>query len=203
MEKTERENMKQFVTFEGIDGSGKTTIAKSIYKQLLEQGITVEYTYEPTNTMIGRCVQHYIETQCNPYATAFTFIADRIEHCKQINQWLQQKKLVLCDRYAESTYAYQGAQLQNDIDLPMKWLQELSEKHILTPDRTYIFDINPELSLKRIAHRDKLIPFERVSFLKQVRHNYLQLIHGNRFVKIDATHPQKAIIEELLQDILL
>ena len=186
--------MKRFVTFEGIDGSGKSTIVKLVCKRLKSEGYDVISTYEPTDSWMGKQVQHCIETNSDPFVTAFTFIVDRIEHCKQIKKWLDEDKIVLCDRYAESTYAYQGVQLKDTIDNPIKWLKELSKDIILVPDRTFVFIIDPEKSLGRIQHRDKLIPFERASFLEKVHQNYLDLSVGEQFLKIDASKE----IEELV-----
>jgi len=194
--------MKQFVTFEGIDGSGKSTISKLVYKQLKSKGYDVVLTYEPTDTWIGKRVQQCIETNSDPFITAFTFIADRIEHGKQIRKWLGGDKIVLCDRYAESTYAYQGAQLQDMIKNPIKWLKELSGGRIPIPDRTFVFVIDPKESLARIQKRSKLIPFERVSFLEKVHKNYLKLAVGKRFMKVDATKTIDELVRICCKDIL-
>ena len=195
--------MKHFVTFEGIDGSGKSTISRLVYKRMKSEGYNVVLTFEPTNTWVGKCVQRCIETNTDPFVTAFAFIADRIEHCKKIQKWLDEDKIVLCDRYAESTYAYQGAQMRGLIDNPIKWLQELSKDRILTPDRTFIFVINPKDSLKRIQNRDKLIPFEKVNFLEKVSENYLELAIGSRFCKVDATKEAEELADLCCRDILL
>lgn len=194
--------MKRFVTFEGIDGSGKSTISKLVYKKLKSQGHDVFLTYEPTDSWIGKLVQECIETNTDPFVTAFTFIADRIEHCKKIQRWLDKDKIVLCDRYAESTYAYQGAQMQDLIDNPIKWLQELSKDRIIIPDRTFVFVINPKESLARIQNRDKLIPFEKINFLDKVHQNYIKLAKGKRFLKIDATKTKDEIVNICVKDIL-
>ena len=194
--------MKHFVTFEGIDGSGKSTIIKFVYKKLKSQGHDVVLTYEPTDSWIGKLVQECIETNTDPFVTAFTFIADRIEHCKKIQKWLDKDKIVLCDRYAESTYSYQGAQMQDLIENPIKWLKELSKDWIITPDRTFVFVINPEESLARIQNRDKLIPFEKINFLEKIHNNYLKLSVGKRFKKIDATKKINELIEICYKDII-
>jgi dTMP kinase len=194
--------MKHFITFEGIDGSGKSTIAHNVYDQLKTKGYDVVLTVEPTDTKIGQFVKHCIKTKNDPYATAFAFIADRIDHCKQIQHWLNQGKIVLCDRYAESTYAYQGAQLEDDLKKPIPWLQDLSKQRILIPDRTYLFVIEPNLSLSRIRHRTELIPFEQLAFLEKVHHNYLALCKGKRFLKIDATDTIENITAQCIKDIL-
>jgi len=202
MERGERQEMKRFVTFEGIDGSGKSTIAKLVCKRLTSEGYDVVETYEPTDSWIGKQVQHCIETNTDPFVTAFIFIADRIEHCKRIKTWLDEDKIVLCDRYAESTYAYQGAQMQDLVDNPITWLQELSKNRIIIPDRTFVFVINPKESLARIQHRDKLIPFERASFLEKVHKNYLLLADGKHFLKVDATKTIDELVNICLNDIL-
>lgn len=194
--------MKRFVTFEGIDGSGKSTVSNLVFEKLKSQGYDVVLTFEPTDTWIGKCVQRCIESKTDPFVTAFSFIADRFEHCKKISKWLDQDKIVICDRYAESTYAYQGAQMQGLIKDPIKYLQELSKDRIIVPDRTFVFIIDPEESLKRIQNRDNLIPFEKISFLKKVHQNYLKLAVEKRFMKIDATKPVDEIVEICYRDII-
>jgi dTMP kinase len=202
METGETETMKRFVTFEGIDGSGKSTISKLVTKKLQNDGYATIWTYEPTDSTIGKYVQECIKTQSDPFITSFTFIADRILHCKKIQQWMDDGKIVLCDRYAESTYAYQAAQLKSELTDPIHWLQELSKDRILLPDRTYLFVINPEVSLARIQQRTKLIPFERLAFLEQVHKNYLKISKGERFLHLDATQSIDSLVNLCYQDIL-
>ena len=194
--------MKYFITFEGIDGSGKSTISKLVYEKLRKMDYEVILTYEPTDTWIGKQVKKCIETGADPFITALTFTADRFEHVKQIQKWLDEKKIVLCDRYAESTYAYQGVQLQDFIKEPIKWLKALALNRIPVPDRTYIFLIEPKLSIKRIQNRENLIPFEKVSFLEKVHENYLKLAIGKQFMKIDASKKIDDLVDICLEDIL-
>lgn len=202
METGEAERMKQFVTFEGIDGSGKSTIAHHVYEQLKKQGYPVVLTAEPTDSKVGQFVHECIRKQSDPFVTSFTFLADRILHCKEISQWLTKGTIVLCDRYAESTYAYQAAQLEGVIKNPLKWLQDLSKDRILIPDRTFLFVIDPETSLARIQHRGELVPFERVAFLKKVQANYLKVSKGKRFVHLDATQTIETLVDRCCRDIL-
>lgn len=194
--------MKQFITFEGIDGSGKSTVSKVVYDKLKSDGHNVVLTYEPTDSTIGKFVQKCIKTGDDPFVTAFTFIADRIQHCKKIKQWIDDGKIVLCDRYAESTYAYQGAQLENTINNSIKWLQDLSKDRILIPERTFLFVISPKDSLARIQNRDELIPFEQLSFLKKVHKNYLAVSKGKRFFQLDATKKIDELVDICYEDIL-
>ncbi len=202
METGETETMKRFVTFEGIDGSGKSTISKLVAKKLQAAGYDTLWTYEPTDSTVGKYVQQCIKTQSDPFITSFTFIADRILHCKQIQQWLDDGKIVLCDRYAESTYAYQAAQLESELKNPLEWLQELSKDRILLPDRTFLFVIDPKTSLARIQHRTELIPFEKLAFLEKVHENYLKVSKGNRFLHLDAAQPVDALVQCCYDDIV-
>ena len=203
MESGENKQMKHFITFEGIDGSGKSTVSKKLYKELKSKGFDVVLTYEPTDSWIGKQVKKCIESNADPFVTTFVFIADRINHSKQIQKWLESGKIVLCDRYIDSTYAYQAAQLQDRISNPIKWLKDLSKNHYITPDRTFIFVINPKNSLDRIKNRENLIPFEKLSFLEKVQKNYLKLAIEKRFIKIDASKGIDEIVSICCKDIFL
>ncbi len=193
--------MKHFITFEGIDGSGKSTVSKLVYQKLKNKGYDVILTFEPTNSWLGKIVIKNIKTKSDPFETSFVFIADRIEHCKKIKKWLDQNKIVLCDRYAESTYAYQAAQMQNIIDNPIKWLKQLSKNHIIKPDRIFLFLIKPKDALARIKQRGELIPFEKIDFLTKVHKNYLNLARGNHFLKLDATKKIDELVKICIEDI--
>jgi dTMP kinase len=193
--------MKKFITFEGIDGSGKSTILEDVYEKLVNRGFNVIKTFEPTDTYVGKCVKECIKTNNDPYVTAFTFISDRILHVKQIKEWLDEENIVLCDRYAESTYAYQGAQLQDQMNNPIRWLKELSNDHILIPDITFLFIIDPEKAMMRIQDRNELIPFEKVSFLDKVQRNYEKLAVDDRFKIINAELSIDEITEICIDEI--
>ena len=194
--------MKQFFTFEGIDGSGKSTIIDRVATVLKQKDYSVVTTFEPTDTWLGKYVQHQIKNKTDPFVTAFTFIADRIEHSKKIQEWINQGKIVLCDRYAESTYAYQSVQLEKTLKNPIKWLQDLSKDRILIPDRTFYFRITPENALSRIQHRDELIFFEQQSFLQQVHAHYERICNGDRFIQIDATKTIPELTQLCLSEII-
>ena len=197
-----RSRMNQFFTFEGIDGSGKSTIIKEVSAHLKQRNYKVMTTYEPTDTWLGKYVQEQIRSNSDPYVTSFTFIADRIHHSKEIKEWIEQKYIVLCDRYAESTYAYQAVQLEKSMNDPIYWLQDLSKNQILTPDLTFYFRITPEQALARIQHRDELIPFEKRAFLQKVYDNYEVLCKGKRFFTIDATQSVSEITELCIKKII-
>ena len=194
--------MKRFITFEGIDGSGKSTIVRCVASELKKKDYRIIITVEPTNTWLGEYVKQQIKTHSDPYVTAFAFIADRIRHCNAIEEWLDQGFIVLCDRYAESTYAYQSVQLERTLNQPIKWLKDLSKNRILIPDRTYYFNISIDDALSRIQHRDELIPFEQRVFLEKVSMNYETVCRGKRFFHLDATKPIDELTKICIDDIL-
>ena len=197
-----RSRMNQFFTFEGIDGSGKSTIMKEVSAHLKQRNYKVMTTYEPTDTWLGEYVQKQIRSNSDPFVTSFTFIADRIQHSKEIKEWIEKEYIVLCDRYAESTYAYQAVQLEKSMNDPIYWLQDLSKNRILIPDLTFYFRITPEQALARIQHRDELIPFEKRTFLQKVYDNYEKLCKGKRFFTIDATQSISEITELCIKKII-
>ena len=84
----------------------------------------------------------------------------------------------------------------------MSWLKELSRNRFPKQDVTFLFDIDPSLALQRIQHRDELIAFEKVSFLKKVRKNYLKLAKENQSVIIDATKPINELVNQCIDIIL-
>jgi len=194
--------MKRFVTFEGIDGSGKSTVSQQVYHKLQNQGVDVVLTVEPTDNEIGMFVQQCIEAGADPFVTTFAFLADRIQHGLEIQRHLDKGTLVLCDRYVDSTIAYQSAQLESHVDNPMKWLKELSRPRIPKPDRTFLFVIEPKQAIQRIQHRESLIPFEKEQFLNKVAKNYLKLSTEKRFKNLDATKPVEQLVSECIKDIL-
>ncbi len=194
--------MNRFFTFEGIDGSGKSTILKEVSAHLKQRNYKVMTTYEPTDTWLGEYVQKQIRSNSDPYVTSFTFIADRIQHSKEIREWMEKEYIVLCDRYAESTYAYQAVQLEKSMNDPIYWLQDLSKNRIIIPDLTFYFRITPGQALARIQHRDELIPFEKRTFLQKVYDNYEKLCKGKRFFTIDATQSISEISELCIKKII-
>lgn len=194
--------MKNFVTFEGIDGSGKSTVSKRVEEKLVDKGFDVVLTAEPTDSTVGRFVQQCIRENADPSVTSFAFIADRIQHCKKISQWLEQGKIVLCDRFSESTYAYQAVQLKDVVDDPILWLKDIDQGKVLIPQRTFLFDVSSQEAMSRICSREELVPFEKVDFLKEVRKKYLEICRGPRFLVLDSTDSVDSLVERCCKDIL-
>jgi dTMP kinase len=186
-----------FVTFEGIDGSGKSTISRKVYERIKTKKDVI-LIQEPTKNWIGEVVNRSIEEKLDPITIALYFMADRNEHVKKIRRWLKEGKIVICDRYADSTFAYQGAQLEGKLDEPLKWLKLVHEPFYYEPDLTFLLIIDPEIALERI--RRKYTPFEKKEFLEKVQENYLILAKKNpRFVKLDATKGIDELVDECLE----
>ena len=182
-----------FVTFEGIDGSGKTTVSRLVAESLRAQGHRVHLTTEPTKSWLGDAVRRAYDDDVGAIAESFLFLADRAAHLTDIRAHLKKRELVLCDRYADSTYAYQGARLEGVMKDPIRFLQRVSEPWALRPNVTILLRISAELARKRIEGRPRLIRFEDLAFLKKVAANYDRLARSRRFVVLDGARGPEAV----------
>lgn len=190
-----------FATIEGIDGSGKTTVAGKVARALEAAGVPVVQTTEPTRTWRGDAVKWAIERDVDAVSETFLFLADRKAHGERIRAWLGEGKNVLSDRYADSTYAYQGARLAGTRKDPVAWLRDLSAAHVVTPDVTYFLAVPPEVGLARIQSRARRVRFETLDFLRKVDANYRQLASDARFVTVDATRNADDVAADLSADL--
>ena len=193
-----------FITFEGIDGCGKTTVANLIAERLKQEGIGIILTKEPTDTWLGDAVRRSYAEDIHPYTEAFLFLADRATHTDWINEKLNNGNIVISDRYSDSTVAYQAALFHQNFGNPMpeyvKWLQDVSGPIIRTPNITLLFDIDPEVSLERVGNRGEKEKFETLDNLKLVRENYLAIADEySHFRIIDATRTIEEVTEEVWQ----
>ena len=186
------------MTFEGIDGSGKTTVSRIVAETLRENGHTVYLTTEPTNTWLGDLVRRTFEDDVGPISESFLFLADRAGHIIDIRSHLAKRELVLCDRYSDSTYAYQGARLQGLVRDPLRFLQRASAEWLLVPDLTILLKVPPELGLKRIEGRPNRVRFEDRAFLKTVGANYDRLARARRFVVVDGTRTADVVAADAM-----
>ena len=182
-----------FVTFEGIDGAGKTTVSRLVGDSFRSAGARVFLTTEPTATWLGDAVRRAYDDDVGPIAESFLFLADRAAHVNEIRTHLENGELVLCDRYADSTYAYQGARLEGVVSDPVRFLQRATEAWIVPPDLTLLLRVPAELGLKRIQARPNLVRFEDLAFLRKVAANYDRLARSRRFVVLDGARDAKAV----------
>ena len=187
-----------FIVFEGIDGSGKSSCIDSV-ASALEENFDVIKTAEPTKDAIGMLLRS--SPDLLPVTEALLFVADRAEHTGQIKKWIDDRKIVLCDRYYASTLAYQSVKL-DERRLDGRWLRSLNDRVTIEPDITFLFDIDPEISMERIGSRDTMSKFERLEYLKGVRKKYRSIARSMGFYVIDASKPREAVFKEVVQRIL-
>ena len=181
----------KLITFEGIDGSGKTTIAKILHSKI-ENSI---FTTEPTDSWLGKSVKKALEEKRDAVTIAFLFLADRNEHIKEIKKWLNEGKIVICDRFIDSTFAYQKEHIK--MDGVEEWLNWLHKPFFIKPDITFLLVIEPRKAIERIKDR-KLIVYEDEKFLEKVQENYLEIAERekDRIVIINAEKSKEEVAEE-------
>jgi dTMP kinase len=191
----------KFICVEGIDGSGKTTQAKKLVKNLQSRGYDAVYTTEPSDGKVGALIRDFVLSRKDriPIALeALLFAADRVDHVQAVVEpLLKQGKIVVCDRYVCSSLAYQGA-----AGLNLDWMDCVNQ-FALKPDLTLFLDVPPELGLSRLRRKKSVM--ETVRNLKKVRDVYLNLVQQNRMILLDgdksigevAENVLKAVLEEL------
>ncbi len=190
----------KLITLEGIDGTGKSSIAKMLKNKFPE----AVFTAEPTKSWIGKAVKKSIESDADPLAELFLFVADHAEHiARVIRPALEQGKTVISDRYSDSRYAYQGVTLSSIIENPLEWVQGIHKGWTIVPDMTILFTLDPEIAISRCGIRGNHTKFEKIEFLKKVQENFLKLAERepHRFVVIDAGKKLEALVREVEAEI--
>ena len=195
-----------FIAFEGGEGSGKSTQIARLRDVLLRQGHQVFATHEPGATAVGKAIRTLLletDERITARSEALLFAADRAHHVQtEIRPMLAAGYHVLCDRYVDSSIAYQGGGRTlspEEVERLSDWATEG-----LVPDLTVLLDIAPELGLARVGDRtwasgpDRL-EREQLAFHERVRHGFLALArrHPERYLVLDASRP----VEELAAEI--
>ena len=180
-----------FITFEGIDGCGKTTQMNLLAQYLKNQGAEVLITREPGAKGLGEKIReillHY-DGEVSSKAESFLFLADRAQHIdKIVNPAIEQGKFVLCDRHTDSTIAYQGYGRGVDKE-QLKFLNNLATGD-RKPDLTFVFDIDIETSMSRVGKEKDRMESSGIEFFEKVRQGYLEIakLEPNRVKVIDAS----------------
>ena len=181
-----------FITLEGTEGVGKSTLISSLKKYFTEKDIDFIFTKEPGGTKEGNEIRNILldrSMKLEPYAETLLLLADRVQHVKKIiKPALEKNKNIFSDRYIDSTYAYQGAGRgisQDDLD------NFINDLNFPIPDLTIFLDLSITEGIKRVKKRGEVDRFEEeeVSFFEKIRQFYLETAKKNskRFFVIDAS----------------
>lgn len=204
--------MVRFITFEGGDGTGKTTQLRVVESQLRELNRACVLTREPGGTVLGKMLRKVLleagDEEIAESSELFLYLADRTQHVRQIiAPALSTGKIVLCDRFSDSTLAYQGYGRGMDLD----WLRRLNDTATqgLRPDLSFLFDCPVEIGLARAAQRgaqsqdgrprEDRFEREKLEFHEKVRQGFLELAcaESKRFRVIDASRPVTDVTKEI------
>ena len=196
-----------FIVIDGIDGCGSTTQTAKLGEKLIEKGIKVHLTCEPSQLPVGKLLRHYLQDNSSPSPTdALLFAADRVEHYyNEIKPKLDNGFIVISDRYIEASIAYQSAQAllhQNDLDSPFQemnldWVR-LINKFAPQPDLTFIIDIDPRISLSRKSPTLALEKFETITFLDSVRKIYKERAESLNHIVVKGEKSVKEIADFIM-----
>ena len=197
----------KFITFEGIDGSGKTTQINLLEEKLSQQGISTLILREPGGTKLSEKIRGILLDRENinlsPSAESLLFVAARAQlMAEKIKPSLERNQFVICDRYADSTIAYQGY----GRGLNVKYLEELNKfaTDSIQPDITIILDVDPEKAAIRMASdvSDRL-ESTGIHFFLRVREGYYEIArrYPQRCVIIDGSRPESEVFELVLKEV--
>ena len=195
-----------FITFEGIEGAGKSTQSVMLHKYLIEKNRKVILTKEPGGTKTGRKIREILLSHSEeifpPVAELFLYEADRNFHVHNlIKPKINKGYTVICDRFTDSTLAYQGYARGLDIDFVKRLNSTASEN--IKPDITFLIDIPVEEGLKRIQktrERDR-IEKEEIDFHKKLREGFLKIAQEekDRIVVLNGLEPAEKIFSQIIE----
>ena len=189
-----------FVTFEGIDGSGKTTQARLLAERLEREGLDVVLTREPGGTPLGEAVRDLVlhGEHVAPWAEVALYAAARAQHVDQvIRPALARGATVVCDRYVDSSAAYQGGARRLGVDTVLEL--NLTVVGGLMPDRTVLVEISPETAAARVGRSGDRIERDGVALWARAAEAYRDLAARDRrrYVVVDGTRPVDELAEEI------
>ncbi|AFG35083.1 dTMP kinase [Fervidobacterium pennivorans subsp. shakshaketiis] len=190
-----------FVSFEGIDGCGKSTQIEMFTKYLQSKGIEFVKVREPGGTKLGEKIrQLLISEEMTSRSELLLFLASRAQLVEEvIKPALEEGKIVVADRFAHSSVAYQGCGRNLGIDV-VKMLNDFATDHVY-PDLVFYIDIPAEVAISRInkEQRDR-IEQEGLEFFEKVRNCYLELCKNEKnFVLIDGTKDVETISKQIIR----
>lgn len=200
-----------FITLEGPEGSGKTSVTKILIAELTKRGYDVLFTREPGGTPIAEQIRDIIldkkNTLLDARAEALLYAASRRQHLKE-KVWpaLEEGKIVICDRYLDSSLAYQGGARGLGVNEVLNINLFATEGSY--PDLTLLFDVDPEIGLRRIkknrSYEINRLDLEKLTFHQKVRQTFLELSikYKDRYRIIDASQELNCVANDALKIVL-
>ncbi len=197
----------KFITFEGPEGSGKTSVIIGVEKFLTEEGYSILTTREPGGIKIAEDIRSIIldidNTEMDAHAEALLFAASRSQHFNEkILPALEDNKIILCDRFIDSSLAYQGHARELGIDK----VYEINKFAIgdQLPELTIFIDVPPSVGLKRVFSNSRKIDrldLESLKFHEKVYEGYMIIAkkYINRFKLVDGTQPIEKVIDDTIK----
>ncbi|MCM8807500.1 MAG: dTMP kinase [Candidatus Omnitrophica bacterium] len=192
------------ISFEGIDGCGKTTIVKKFYKYLKKKKLDAIVLHEPGSTHVGEKIRRILlnkNISINKYCELFLYLASRIQLIEEkIKKYFDKNKIIILDRYIDSTFAYQGYGRK----IPLKFIEKIHKKLIspkFIPDITFLIDEKPENLIKILKNKKAdRIEKESIEFQKRVRKGYLKLAKKNKRIKIIRREDEETTFKKVLKE---
>lgn len=196
-----------FIVFEGGDGAGKTTQVNLLCTALQQRGHDVLTTREPGDTWLGGQIRHLVLSpdsgEISPKAEALLYNADKVQHLAEVvRPALEQGRIVVSDRYVDSTIAYQGAGRALSVDEVARLAGWATDG--LVPDLTVLLDVDPVTAAERMDNRDRM-ESAGDEFHRRVRDNFLELarLGGGRYLVVPAQLTAEQIAAQVLQRVSL
>ncbi|MDP8239821.1 MAG: dTMP kinase [Candidatus Hatepunaea meridiana] len=195
----------KLITFEGIDGSGKSTQAGKIYAYLTSRNVECKLLREPGGTRSGDLIRSILlssavdNLEMNPYTEYLLFVASRAELSRTvIRPLLKEGCTVILDRFGDSSLAYQG--YGNGVDVEFIRRTNGIATDGIIPDLTILFDIDPEIAMSRPGDFDDRIEKRGIDFFKRVRDGFLELAQDEpeRFRIVDASKDIESVTQEVI-----
>ncbi len=194
-----------FVTIEGPEGSGKSSVTKEVVKKLEDEGYEVVLTREPGGTPIAEQIRNVIldkaNTKMDPMTEALLYAASRRQHLvEKVWPLSKQGKIVISDRFLDSSLAYQGGARGLGIDKILALNQYATDGYY--PELTLLFDLDPKIGLERIAANKNRevnrLDLEKIEFHNSVRQTFLSLAKRfpDRYVVLDASKTFDEVVED-------
>lgn len=187
----------KFISIEGLDGAGKTSLAQGLAQWLRSRGCDVLVTREPGDGPIGPKIRDILlhGENIDPWTEVFLFLADRRQHCEEvIRPSLEHGTWVVCDRFTDSTVVYQGY----GRDLPVEQLRKMNNFATsgLEPDLVLLLDLPIEIALERVSDKNRL-DAESAQFHQLIREGFAieARRNPNRWAVLDATLPANTVLE--------